>query len=162
MNTIEKQSIINLRSYSSKSYISIVLGDPEVNFLQEGMDATCGQKIHTDILELRVWSSSVCWHTESQKQGRVASYWRVQCIVGKWVEIKSHLLVIQRTGIDDRLGKWNEEKVWEKKGKQEEKRVKNHKQHEKTRGKQQGRQKECLYTELSIISHLAISDIPSC
>ena len=36
---VEKQSIINFGSYSSKSYASVVLGDSEVTFQREGEDA---------------------------------------------------------------------------------------------------------------------------
>ena len=39
LDTIKKQCIINLSSYSSKSYAFVVLGDSEVTFLEEGMDA---------------------------------------------------------------------------------------------------------------------------
>ena len=38
-NAIEKQSIINLSCYRSKSFASVVLGDSMVTFLREGEDA---------------------------------------------------------------------------------------------------------------------------
>ena len=38
-DTVEKQSILNLNSYSSKSYASIVLDDSEFTFLREREDA---------------------------------------------------------------------------------------------------------------------------
>ena len=36
LDTIEKQSIINLSSNSSKSYTSVVLSDSEITFLEKG------------------------------------------------------------------------------------------------------------------------------
>ena len=38
-DTVEKLSIINLSSYRSKSYASVVLGDSEVTFLRKEEDA---------------------------------------------------------------------------------------------------------------------------
>ena len=37
---VEKQSIINLSSFSSKSYASVVLSDSKVTFIGEVEDAT--------------------------------------------------------------------------------------------------------------------------
>ena len=40
LDTIEKHHIINLSSYSSKSYTSVALSDFEVKFLEKGKDST--------------------------------------------------------------------------------------------------------------------------
>ena len=54
-NRVEKQSIINLSSFSSKSYVSLVIGDSEIIFVGEGEDsAFCPLVNHvlfTDIVE---------------------------------------------------------------------------------------------------------------
>ena len=41
LDPIEKQRIINLSSYNSKIYASVILGDFEVTFFGEGENATC-------------------------------------------------------------------------------------------------------------------------
>ena len=43
---VEKQSIINLSSYSSKSYTSVVLSESKVTFLREEKDATFYQFLY--------------------------------------------------------------------------------------------------------------------
>ena len=47
LDTIEKLSTINLSSYRSKCYASVVLRDSKVAFLEEGEDAAFGPFINS-------------------------------------------------------------------------------------------------------------------
>ena len=67
----EKQRIINLSSYSSKSYASVVLNGYEVTFLEEMKDATFHPFPHCFVYRLHGIGGEVSWKifSSSIRQG---------------------------------------------------------------------------------------------